>query len=248
MKKLSEIDWKNKSYEERDSILAERVAFYEETIRRNGGKLPKRQGFVVERLALMENLREADREAQDGKVRINRHIRRHNQHAESDLRQLQLMILTLEFPPANYTTMKFKSDAGKVRDITKQRYFPWRILHHDMMLVIGPVLMRYLIYDTFACIKGKGLHFGVKRMKMMLRRYPEYKYFVKTDYKKFYQSIPHELIVRELRKRFKDEHLFKLIDIALFSYDSGDEFEQILCDEERKKRCSNRSLYKSAVR
>ena len=61
------------------------------------------------------------------------------------------------------------------------------------MRVIEEDVYRNLIYDTSACIKGKGLHFGVRRMKRFLHRYPEYKWFVKTDFKKFYQSILHEL-------------------------------------------------------
>ena len=70
---------------------------------------------------------------QDGKVKKNRFIRRHNLHPEEDLRALQLMILTLDFPAPDYSVMRVKSDAGKVRDIVKQKYFPWRILHHAIM-------------------------------------------------------------------------------------------------------------------
>lgn len=244
MERLEDIDWSSKSNEEIDSILDARISFYKESIKRNGGKHPKREGFVVERIANMKTLEYADAMAQDGKVKINRYIRRHNLQREKDLRSLQRMILTLTFPPAEYRTDQVKSDSGKVREIAKQKYFPWRILHHAIMAIIGPVLLKSLIYDTFACITGKGLHFGVKRLKMMLRRYPEYKYFVKTDYKKFYQSIPHSLITHELRKKFKDEHLLKLIDITLFSYDSGEEIVKVLDDEIRKKRASNWGIYK----
>ena len=247
MIRFEEINWETKSPHEIDSILAERINYYEESIKKNGGKIPKRDGFIIERIATMENLREADIESQDGKVKKNRYIRRHNEHAESDLRALQLMILTLKFPPPNYTVSQVKSDAGKWRDIVKQVFYPWRILHHAIMLVIGKVLNKHLIYDTFACIKGKGLHFGVKRMKKMLRRYRQYKYFVKTDYKKFYQSILHSLILRELRKRFKDENFFKLIDIALFSYSADMIIEDILNEEKAKKRCTHWLVYQSAV-
>lgn len=195
------------------------------------------------------NLREADKEAQDGKVKKNRFIRRHNLHPEEDLRALQLMILTLDFPAPDYSVMRVKSDAGKVRDIVKQKYFPWRILHHAIMRVIEEDVYRNLIYDTSACIKGKGLHFGVRRMKRFLHRYPEYKWFVKTDFKKFYQSILHELIVAALRRKFKDERFIKLIEIAVLSYDSGTELVDVLENEvERKKRCSDWSIYKPTYR
>jgi RNA-directed DNA polymerase len=211
--------------------------------------MTKRRGFLIEQIADMDNLREADRDAQDGKVKKNRFIRRHNEHAKDDLEALREMILTLNFPDPNFSIMTVVSDAGKRRDIAKQSYFPWRILHHAIMRVIGEELYKNLILDTSACIKGKGLHFGVRRMKMFLRRYPEYKWFVKTDFKKFYQSIPHEVLLNALRRKFKDEKFIKLIEIALLSYDSGEELIEILENEElRKKRCTDWSIHKPTTR
>lgn len=126
----SDIDWKSLSHNEIDRIIAERIEADNKRIEANGGKKSKRAGYILERIAEINNLREADKEAQDGKVKKNRFIRRHNLHPEEDLRALQLMILTLDFPAPDYSVMRVKSDAGKVRDIVKQKYFPWRILHH----------------------------------------------------------------------------------------------------------------------
>lgn len=117
--------------------------------------MTKRRGFLIEQIADMDNLREADRDAQDGKVKKNRFIRRHNEHAKDDLEALREMILTLNFPDPNFSIMTVVSDAGKRRDIAKQSYFPWRILHHAIMRVIGEELYKSLILDTSACIKGK---------------------------------------------------------------------------------------------
>ena len=166
----SDIDWKSLSHNEIDRIIAERIEADNKRIEANGGKKSKRAGYILERIAEINNLREADKEAQDGKVKKNRFIRRHNLHPEEDLRALQLMILTLDFPAPDYSVMRVKSDAGKVRDIVKQKYFPWRILHHAIIRVIEEDVYRNLIYDTSACIKGKGLHFGVRRMKRFLHR------------------------------------------------------------------------------
>ena len=60
--------------------------------------MTKRRGFLIEQIADMDNLREADRDAQDGKVKKNRFIRRHNERAKDDLEALRKMILTLDFP------------------------------------------------------------------------------------------------------------------------------------------------------
>lgn len=86
----------------------------------------KRKGHILEQIAAMENLEAADREAQAGKVKKNRHIRRHNLHARQDLEKLQRMILNLDFPSPDYREMEVHNDSGKDRIIDKQRYFPWR--------------------------------------------------------------------------------------------------------------------------
>ncbi len=197
--------------------------------------MPKRIGHIFEQIADMDNLRAADKEAQAGKVKKNRYIRRHNLRAEEDLRMIQEMILTLNFPDPGFSDMVVHNDSGKERKIARQNYVPWRIVHHAIMRVIGPDLYRNLIADTFSCVPGKGIHYGVKRVKMMLRRYPEYKYFWKADYKKYYQSIPHEVAMQALRRKYKDERFLKLVEIAIFNYDSGQVILDMLDDEQQKR-------------
>lgn len=246
---VREIAWKSLPDEEIDRVLQLRVDAYELHIAERGGKRPKREGYVLERLALMSNLRKADDDAQEGKLKENRGIRRHNQRKEKDLRLLQKMILTLKFPPPHYETMYRKTDAGKVREIAKQRYFPWRILHHDIMIVLGVKLYSSLIMDTFACIKGKGLHFGVKRIKRFMRLNPEYRWFWKTDFKKYYQSMPHAVIDSGLESKVKDEAFMILVEITLFSYVSSEDIENLLEEESlRKERCADWCLYKPTSR
>lgn len=243
MQNFEDIQWQSMTFEEIDAILAERIRIYEEAIALRGGKRPKREGFIMERIASIDNLRVADRKAQERKskrtviingqeVKIpNKYILRHNKNAESELRALQMMILTLNFPPHNYRSEFLKTDAGKIRELIKQNYYPWRILQHAIMLVVSPKIFASLITDTFACIKGKGLHFGVKRVKRTMRRHPELKWFWKTDFKKYYQSLPHELVRGSLMRLFKDKAFIRLIDIVILAYDSGDEVKKELEDE-----------------
>ena len=155
------------------------------------------------------------------------------------------MILELDFPDPDYSEIELENDSGKKRTLERQHYFPWRIFHHAVMQVVGPDMYKMLISDTFSCVPTKGLHYGVKRLKMFLRRYPEYKYFWKADYKKYYQSIPHSVAMMPFRRKFKDKRFLKLMEIAIFNYDSGQEIIDILNEEERKKRCTNRRISKS---
>lgn len=255
---ISDIDWRSLTNAEIDTLLFNRLARYESAIAARGGKRPKREGHVIERIASFDNLLAADDDAQRGKrnrrvirngkvIHVpNRYIRRHNRRKEKELRELQMMILTLEFPTWEFSSQEIKTDAGKVRMIIKQHFFPWRILHHAILRVIEPKVNASLIPGAFACIKGRGLHYGVRALKKMLRRHPEWKWFWKTDFKKFYQSIPHELIEAEMTALFKDRHFIRLIRIILFNYVSDENIIQTLNEEsERTKRNAYRCCHKS---
>lgn len=67
----NDIDWRNLSHDEIDRIIAERIEADDRRIEASGGKKPKRVGYILERIAEINNLREADREAQDGKVNLS---------------------------------------------------------------------------------------------------------------------------------------------------------------------------------
>lgn len=94
MQKFEDIPWNTMNYEEIDALLLERIRVYEESIEKRGGKRPKREGFLMERIANIDNLRLADRSAQAGKAKRlviingqqkrvpNKYIQQHNQNAE----------------------------------------------------------------------------------------------------------------------------------------------------------------------
>lgn len=108
-------------------------------------------------------------------------------------------------------------------------------MSHAIMQVVEPIVNKMLITDTSCCIKKRGCMYGVKRVKRTLRRFPEYTWFVQSDYKKYYQSIDHEYLERVLRHKFKDERFIQLMKICVLDYDSGDEIKQDLENERIKK-------------
>lgn len=211
--------------------------------------MPKRKGHILEQIADMDNLLAADKAAQAGKKK-NRHIRRHNLRQKEELEVLQDWILNPEtLPEARYKPMILQNDSGKQRTIGRLDFFPWHVLHHAIMRVVAPIMLKSLIDDTFACVPGKGLHYGVKRMKMMLRRYPEYKWFWKVDYKKFYESIPHDTIEAAFRHKFKDERFMLLVKKSILNYDSGETIKYLLDAEDRmRERYAHRRISKPDVR
>ena len=206
--------------------------------------MPKRKGYIIERVADMDNLRQAADESQKGgKASRNFFIRQFNSEREKKLLELRQMILTLTFPDPDYRVTKRVVDCGKTRDIVLADYFPWHVLDHAIMRVIEKDITGSLITDSCACIKDKGLTFGVQRVKKALRLY-DGRFFVKTDFKKFYESIDHDLVMREMTRRYKDKKFLTLVDKFVLNYHSHVEEE---LRNERRKRTTNRTLYKPAA-
>lgn len=77
-----------------------------------------------------------------------------------------------------------------------------RIAQHAVMNVVGPVLDKSLLPYTFGCRNGKGTHAGVRHIQSRLRQTGA-KYFLKTDYSKFFPSV----VRKTLHSRF-DRHIY----------------------------------------
>ena len=123
--KISEIDWRSMTPAEIDTLLVERIRIYEEAIAMRGGKRPKREGHTSRRwprcgiskqptMRHRKARRHAPSKGEGKTIRVlHRHIRRHNERREQELRALQMMILTLDFPECKFSLEKVKTDAGR---------------------------------------------------------------------------------------------------------------------------------------
>ena len=79
-----------------------------------------------------------------------------------------------------------------------------RIIHHLIVMKIENLLEKEFIYDTYSCRKGKGTHFGIKRIDKFIRKatdnYKEEKYILKLDIKSYFMSIDKKILLRKLNK------------------------------------------------
>lgn len=110
-----------------------------------------------------------------------------------------------------------RNDTGKERIISKLPYYPDRIIQWALIQVIEPIFMRTFITDTYSAIPGRGIHFGLNRLHNAMKNREETKYCLKLDVKKYYQSIPHDLLKNSLRKLFKDTDLLWFLDLTIDS-------------------------------
>jgi len=93
-----------------------------------------------------------------------------------------------------------------------------RVLHHAIMAHVGPVLDRALVFDTYACRKGKGSLAAMHRAQQHVRRFP---WYAKIDMKSYFASIDHGRLKNVLRRRFKNPGLLALMGRIIDSHEDS---------------------------
>lgn len=169
----------------------------------------KRINNLYERICSVENLQLADAIAQQNKGKQYGVIR-HNRNAEANILQLHDMLVAKTFTTSEYST--FKVYEPKEREVFRLPYFPDRIVHHAIMNVIEPHLFSTFTADTYACIKGRGVHKAADVIEDWIRDEESTKYYLKIDIRKFYPSVDHAILKQQLRRKFKDNDLLWLLD------------------------------------
>lgn len=103
---------------------------------------------------------------------------------------------------------RWDKSAGKWRDIAEPRLWPDQYVHHAVIQVLEPVMMRGM--DRFCCgsIRNRGIHYGVRAIKKWLRTDPKgTKYAEELDIRHFYDSLTAEAVMERLRQLVKDRRM-----------------------------------------
>lgn len=177
----------------------------------------KRFGFLFEKVSDIDNIRLAHKNASKGKSHY-RDVIMVNKDVDRYCRKIKESLDSETFFTSKYKVVS-KRCGNKVREIHKLPYYPDRIVHHAIMQVIEPIWKKTLIDDTYSCIKGRGIHAGVRRIKSKLKSGIDTKYCLKVDIKKFYPSVDNSVMKGIVKKKIKDKKLLKLLYRII---DSGD--------------------------
>ncbi len=112
------------------------------------------------------------------------------------------------------------------RRIISAAPFRDRVVHHALINVIGPLLERRFIFDSYANRIGKGTHRALDRCTYFMRRYD---YVLPCDVTQFFPSIDHLLLRGILARSIGDGRVMNLIDQILFSGEGilADEYDMV---------------------
>jgi len=173
----------------------------------------KRHNFLFEQIVDYNNIRLAFLKAIRGKRSSSSAVNFYK-NLDANLFLLRTKLVTLHPEWGGYKS--FLITDPKLRTISTAP-FEQRIMHHAVMNVLEPVLERPLIYNSYACRKGKGTHAAVLYAFNQCKTAP---YFLKLDIRKYFDSIDHEILKIQLRKLIKDVRVTALLDGIIDSYET----------------------------
>ena len=173
----------------------------------------KRHGNLFDKICHPDNILYAFKAASKGR-RTRKEVVAFEQNLSTGLLEVQRLLYTQEFSTAEYRVKTIFEP--KQRDIYILPFFPDRIVHHAVLQVLIPIWDNLMIYHSFACRTGKGMH----EASTICKRYVEaYDYCFKCDISKFYPSINHKVLLGIISQKIKCRLTLQLLSNIVDSFE-----------------------------
>lgn len=93
--------------------------------------------------------------------------------------------------------------------------FGQRVLHHALMNVCHDCFEKVQIFDSYASRIGKGAYAALNRAKHFNMYY---NWFLKLDFRKYFDSLNHTILKKQINRLFKDNRLLNIFECIINSY------------------------------
>lgn len=103
----------------------------------------------------------------------------------------------------------------KERTIIRPDYKYEQVVHHAVMKMLSPCIMKGAYEYSCGSIPKRGVHYGKKAIKRWLKDIKGTAYVVKLDITHFFQSINQRKLLRWLRKKIRDTRFFNLLKLIV---------------------------------
>ena len=113
---------------------------------------------------------------------------------DREIRNLRKALLDGSYQPSGYRQFRIYDPRERLISAAS---FRDRALHHALCNVLEPILRRRFVADSFSCQRGKGTAAAQERCRSYTNRY---RYVLKCDVAKFFQSIDHEILKAKLAR------------------------------------------------
>lgn len=174
----------------------------------------KRVGNLYERLCDRDIINKAFDEASRGKknkLYVRPYLENREYYVEKLLYWLKTGTLKLS---QNTRKTIYEPCARKEREIVVPKFFPDQVVHWAYCLVMNDVFMRGMYHWNCGSVKGRGIHYGIKQAKKMMRK-PKAKYTLKTDFSHYYASVDGDKLYELMERKIKDKKMLELTKLII---------------------------------
>lgn len=182
--------------------------------------MPKRAGAngeLWERLLSDENLLLAIEEVNrshhfSGNHKPNRCTAWVEETKPERVQELRQILINGFEQKAPKVTRRWDPSARKWRTVSEPAQWPDQYVHHALIQVLQPILMRGM--DPYCCgsIRGRGTSRGRKAIERWTRRdHKGTRYAFTGDIRHFYDSLKPEVVMERMRRLIKDRRVLDLI-------------------------------------
>jgi hypothetical protein len=176
----------------------------------------KRKGYMIEQIADPDNLRSAYWKAQRGKS-TKRDVVAFRSNFDANIRNLSRQLLDGSCQLGNYNYFTIYDPK---RRVICAAAFDERVVHHAIMNVCAQDFENRQSPWSYACRKGRGTFAALEQAARNQRRY---KWHLKLDARKYFDSIDHAILFAKLQRMYKDPKLLDLFRRIIDSYHASDD-------------------------
>lgn len=168
--------------------------------------MAKKHRNLIGQITTIENLRLAYEKTARGKKMSFGYLE-FKEYAEANLLLIQEELRDGAYKIGDYR--QFTIYEPKPRLISALD-FKDRLVQHALCNVIAPIFERTLMPQTFACRTELGTHAGVRFVQSRLR-HGQFKYFLKTDYSKYFPSVDRSVLHAMIDRKIACDATLKIL-------------------------------------
>ncbi len=180
------------------------------------------------KLCSYKNIEKAFKKARKNKSSMY-YVKEFEKDLENNLLQLKRELESFTYKPLLLT--KFVIRDPKTRVIRKS-YFRDRVIYHIIVNILEPIYEKIFIFDSYANRLNKGTLAALKRFDKFKRKVSDNGklvenpknnnmikgYALKADIKHFFDTVNHDILIKILKRKIKDNRILWLINLVLKNF------------------------------
>lgn len=136
-----------------------------------------------------------------------------NNRLRKTVRYIQALITSDQFEPVLPDPMVIKTNSnGKERIVYSAKFGDEQIIHHALIRIIKPLIMKGMYKWSCASIDHRGVYYAKKYIeRFLMNDIKNTKYVLSMDIHNFFDSIPHRPLKKYLKRYIKDEVVLDML-------------------------------------